>query len=80
MSLATLKKKTQTKYNNMSVNSVFNLNGTTRNQGYIGQTSYTIKRANVAPLHLVVTVNPMYFGDSCTWSSKENRKNQRAKI
>ena len=39
MSLATLKKKTQTKYNNMSVNSVFNLNGTTRNQGYIGQTS-----------------------------------------
>ena len=39
MSLATLKKKTQTKYNNMSVNSGFYLNGTTRNQGYIGQTS-----------------------------------------
>jgi hypothetical protein len=40
MSLATLKRKTQTKYNNMSVNnSTFSLNGTRRNQGYVGQTS-----------------------------------------
>tara|TARA_A200000159_G_scaffold87862_1_gene81399 strand:+ start:383 stop:988 length:606 start_codon:yes stop_codon:yes gene_type:complete len=40
MSLATLKRKTQTKYNNMSVNKgTFSLNGTTRNQGYVGQTS-----------------------------------------
>jgi len=40
MSLATLKRKTQTKYNNMSVNSkTFSLNGTMRNQGYVGQTS-----------------------------------------
>ena len=41
MSLATLKKKTQTKYNNMSVGSKngFSLNGTHRSQGYIGQTS-----------------------------------------
>ena len=40
MSLATLKKKTQAKYNNVSVNTpAFSLNGTTRNQGYIGQTS-----------------------------------------
>lgn len=41
MSIATLKRKSQTKYNNMSVNSQmgFSLNGTTRNQGYIGQTS-----------------------------------------
>lgn len=41
MSIATLKRKTQTKYNNMSVNTGtgFSLNGTTRNQGYIGQTS-----------------------------------------
>jgi len=41
MSIATLKRKTQTQYNNMSVNSKhgFSLNGTTRNQGYIGQTS-----------------------------------------
>ena len=40
MSLATLKKKTQAKYKNNSVNkSTFSLNGTTRNQGYVGQTS-----------------------------------------
>ena len=40
MSLATLKKKTQTKYNNMSTtNGVFSLNGTLRNQGYVGQDS-----------------------------------------
>ena len=41
MSIVTLKRKTQTQYNNMSVNSKhgFSLNGTTRSQGYIGQTS-----------------------------------------
>ena len=41
MSLVTLKRKTQTKYNNMSVGSPtgFSLNGTLRNQGYVGQTS-----------------------------------------
>lgn len=42
MSLATLKKKSQTKYRNMSVGSMqggFSLNGTTRNHGYVGQTS-----------------------------------------
>jgi len=41
MSIVTLKKKTQTKYNNMSVNSQngFSLNGTHRSQGYVGQTS-----------------------------------------
>ena len=41
MSLATLKKKTQTQYNNMSVgskNGGFSLNGTRRSQGYVGQT------------------------------------------
>jgi hypothetical protein len=39
MSVATLKKKTQTKYNNMSVGSHgFSLNGTRRSQGWIGQT------------------------------------------
>ena len=39
MSLATLKKKTAAKYNNMSVGSKdgFSLNGTRRSQGYIGQ-------------------------------------------
>ena len=41
MSIATLKRKTQTQYNNMSVNSKhgFSINGTTRNQGYIVQTT-----------------------------------------
>jgi hypothetical protein len=41
MSIVTLKKKTQTQYNNMSVNSNhgFSLNGTRRSQGYVGQTS-----------------------------------------
>jgi hypothetical protein len=39
MSLATLKKKTNAKYNNLSVGQGFSLNGVHRNQGYIGQTS-----------------------------------------
>jgi hypothetical protein len=38
MSLNTLKKKSQAKYNNSSVGyRQFSLNGTTRNQGYVGQ-------------------------------------------
>ena len=54
MSLATLKKKTQTKYNNMSIERPnFSINGTLRNQGYVGQDSIgrsfnkTITRNNV---------------------------------
>jgi len=40
MSIATLKKKTQAKYNNSSVGQrQFSLNGTHRSQGYVGQTS-----------------------------------------
>lgn len=41
MSIATLKRKSQAKYNNMSVGSTngFSLNGTHRSQGYVGQTS-----------------------------------------
>lgn len=40
MSIATLKKKTQAKYNNMSVSQPqFSLNGTLRNQGYVGQST-----------------------------------------
>jgi len=41
MSIATLKRKTEAKYNNSSVNSKngFSLNGGYRNQGYVGQTS-----------------------------------------
>lgn len=40
MSIVALKKKVQTQYDNMSVNSKngFSLNGTRRNQGYVGQT------------------------------------------
>jgi hypothetical protein len=59
MSIATLKKKTQAKYNNMSVNSThgFSLNGTHRNQGYVGQTSLsrslprTLMKGNVIKGH-----------------------------
>lgn len=40
MSIVALKRKTEARYNNMSVNQKqFSINGTTRNQGYIGQTS-----------------------------------------
>jgi len=40
MSIVTLKKKTQTQYNNMSVGMKgFSLNGTHRSQGYVGQTN-----------------------------------------
>jgi hypothetical protein len=40
LSIATLKRKTQTKYNNMSVGEKqFSLNGSHRNQGFVGQTS-----------------------------------------
>lgn len=40
MSIATLKKKSAAKYNNSSVNvPLFSLNGTHRNQGYVGQES-----------------------------------------
>lgn len=40
MSIVTLKKKVKTQYDNMSVNSKngFSINGTRRNQGYVGQT------------------------------------------
>jgi hypothetical protein len=40
MSIATLKKKTASKYNNLSVHkSQISINGTRRSQGYVGQTS-----------------------------------------
>jgi hypothetical protein len=55
MSIVTLKRKTQTQYNNMSVGvNQFSLNGTHRSQGYVGQTSLsrslprTLMRGNVA--------------------------------
>jgi hypothetical protein len=55
MSIVTLKRKTQTQYNNMSVGlKGFSLNGTLRNQGFVGQTTLsrslprTLMRGNVA--------------------------------
>jgi hypothetical protein len=59
MSLATLKKKTNAQYHNMSVGSKtgFSLNGVHRSQGYVGQTSLsrslprTLMNGNVARGH-----------------------------
>jgi len=58
MSIATLKRKSQTKYNNMSVGqSGFSISGTHRNQGYVGQTSLsrslpkTLMRGNIVRGH-----------------------------
>jgi len=59
MSIATLKKKTQAQYNNMSAGNTqgFSLNGTLRNQGYVGQTSLsrslprTLMKGNVIKGH-----------------------------
>ena len=58
MSIATLKRKTQTKYNNMSVGvNGFSIVGTHRNQGYVGQTSLsrslprTLMRGNTVRGH-----------------------------
>lgn len=49
MSIVTLKRKTQAKYNNMSVSpGTFSLNGTRRSLGYIGQTSTS--RSNIRSL------------------------------
>lgn len=58
MSIATLKKKTANKYNNLSVHKPqFSINGTLRSQGYVGQTMLsrhfpaTLMRGNVARGH-----------------------------
>jgi hypothetical protein len=58
MSLVTLKRKTNTQYNNMSANRKgFSLNGTHRSQGFIGQTSLsrslprTLMRGNTVRGH-----------------------------
>lgn len=63
MSIATLKRKTQTQYNNMSVNSKhgFSINGTRRSQGYIGQT--TISRS--LPRTLMRDGAPRGHGGCC---------------
>jgi len=49
MSIATLKRKSKVLYNNLSVGSInggFSLNGTHRNQGYVGQTSLSRHLSN----------------------------------
>ena len=58
MSIATLKRKTQAQYNNVSVGQKqFSLNGTHRSQGYVGQTMLsrhfpsTLMKGNVARGH-----------------------------
>jgi hypothetical protein len=54
MSIATLKRKTQAKYNNMSVGvQNFSINGVFRNQGYVGQTS--LSRSLTQTLHQTCT-------------------------
>jgi len=62
MSIATLKRKTQAKYNNSSVGQkAFSLNGTHRSQGYVGQTS--ISRS--LPRTLMNGPTPRGYGSCC---------------
>lgn len=69
MSLATLKKKTQAKYNNASVSSSgFSLNGTTRSQGYIGQTSLS----RSLPKTILKGTTPHGNGGCCSTFYKAN--------
>jgi hypothetical protein len=62
MSIATLKRKTQTEYNRMSVGySNFSLNGTRRNQGYVGQTMLS----RSLPKTPMVGNTPKGYGGCC---------------
>ena len=62
MSIATLKKKTAAKYNNMSVNvPQFSINGGHRSQGWVGQT--TLSRS--LPRTLMVGNTPKGSGGCC---------------
>jgi len=62
MSIATLKRKTNVQYNNMSVGlKGFSLNGTLRNQGYIGQTSLS----RSLPRTLMKGNTPHGYGGCC---------------
>ena len=79
MSIATLKKKSQTLYKNMSVGEKqFSINGTTRNQGYVGQTSlsrsliHTPHKGSDARGHGGCCVNPMNIKASETFSLEDN--------
>jgi len=62
MSVVTLKKKTQVKYNNMSVGSDgFSLNGTRRSQGWVGQTMLS----RSLPRTLMKGNTPRGYGGCC---------------
>jgi len=62
MSIATLKRKTAAKYNNVSVNvPQFSINGGTRNQGWVGQTSLS----RSLPRTLMVGDTPRGSGGCC---------------
>jgi hypothetical protein len=57
MSLATLKKKTASKYKNNSANlAQFSINGVHRNQGYVGQTSLGRTMLRIPSLKVMVDV------------------------
>ena len=63
MSIVALKRKTEAKYNNSSVGQrQFSINGTTRNQGYIGQTSLSRSLIHT-PLKNAV---PRGYGGCCS--------------
>ena len=62
MSIATLKKKSQAQYRNLSVNKQqFSINGTHRSQGYVGQT--TLSRS--LPRTLMNGIYPRGYGGCC---------------
>lgn len=66
MSIVTLKRKTQAKYNNASVGqNVFSINGVFRNQGYVGQTSFG---------RSILTSTPNYVGCCSTEDSSTVKK------
>jgi hypothetical protein len=64
MSIATLKRKTNAKYNNVSVGvKQFSLNGGYRNQGWVGQTSLS----RSLPRTLMVGTTPRGHGGTSVW-------------
>jgi len=73
MSIATLKRKTQAKYNNMSVGVPhFSINGAFRNQGYVGQTSLSRSTPDGIPCSTEdsITIKSSVLGTSGMLSTK----------
>lgn len=74
MSIVALKRKAASQYNNLSVGqSQFSINGTTRNQGYVGQTSlsrsltHTPHKGSVAKDYNGIYANPdIKASETCT--------------